>query len=309
MPRRAPARAAKRSTSGVIASRPKATGAATPAVPPPFDPRTGAWTPAPAATAPAAPTWTEVAPEERKRTTGAKVWDVILGLDLGLLGLFALISMVVGLAALFGSEAAQGTLDQGVEGDLAAALWAQAALGLIIMGLIPFLWGLGTRVQPWRGAVRYFRLDGRLLDPVWGLLWAVALVAAAAALVLTADFIGRQFGADLADNPQLAQLQESMTWPLVIALSLSAGIGEEILFRGFLQKKVGIWWQAVLFALVHAGYGTVMQIVAPFGIGLFFGYLVKRGTSLWVPITAHVLFDVLSLGALLIDPEVVPEGP
>jgi hypothetical protein len=38
-------------------------------------------------------------------------------------------------------------------------------------------------------------------------------------------------------------------------LGLCAGVGEELLFRGALQPLLGVWWSALLFALVHYGIG------------------------------------------------------
>jgi hypothetical protein len=38
-------------------------------------------------------------------------------------------------------------------------------------------------------------------------------------------------------------------------LGLCAGVGEELLFRGALQPLLGVWWSALLFALVHYGTG------------------------------------------------------
>ena len=39
----------------------------------------------------------------------------------------------------------------------------------------------------------------------------------------------------------------------IIFISLCAGIGEEILFRGFIQTYLGIWPTAVIFVAIH-GY-------------------------------------------------------
>src|SRR5712691_12946151 len=38
-------------------------------------------------------------------------------------------------------------------------------------------------------------------------------------------------------------------------ISLSAGIGEELLFRGALQPIVGLWWTSSIFTLAHFGSG------------------------------------------------------
>lgn len=89
----------------------------------------------------------------------------------------------------------------------------------------------------------------------------------------------------------------------ILLLSLSAGVCEEILFRGFLQRRVGIVFASVLFGLVHAGYGTVLQIVAPFVLAFVFGALYRYFRTLWAPIAAHFTFDFVQLTLLYFFPE------
>lgn len=84
-------------------------------------------------------------------------------------------------------------------------------------------------------------------------------------------------------SPQQAGGDESQYWrnitiPLILLVSGVAGLTEELLFRGILLKRLGRvmpWtWaailQAVLFGLIHAGYGTWTHVVGPaaFGLGM-----------------------------------------
>src|SRR5262245_60580653 len=41
----------------------------------------------------------------------------------------------------------------------------------------------------------------------------------------------------------------------IVILALASSIGEELLFRGALLPWLGLWWQAVVFALLHVGPG------------------------------------------------------
>src|ERR1700741_3305402 len=45
-----------------------------------------------------------------------------------------------------------------------------------------------------------------------------------------------------------AGIVESAIWVL---LSISAGIAEELMFRGYLQRRIGIVGQAIVFGIVH----------------------------------------------------------
>lgn len=85
-------------------------------------------------------------------------------------------------------------------------------------------------------------------------------------------------------------------------LSLAAGLGEEILFRGFLQnwlhQTLGTSWIAVglaalAFGLVHAI--TLAYVVLATAIGIYLGALMVWTESLWVPILAHAVYDFVAL--------------
>jgi membrane protease YdiL (CAAX protease family) len=84
-------------------------------------------------------------------------------------------------------------------------------------------------------------------------------------------------------------------WEIVL-LSLAAGAGEEVLFRGVLQPSLGILLTSVLFGLLHAV--TVAYLVLTFVISLYFGWLMLATENLVVPILAHALYDTVALFVL-----------
>jgi CAAX protease family protein len=79
-------------------------------------------------------------------------------------------------------------------------------------------------------------------------------------------------------------------------VSVGAGVGEEILFRGALQPRIGIVASAVLFAMLHVQY-QVPGILMILAVGLALGVL-KRWTSTTFTVVVHVVYD---LGAFLLD--------
>ena len=103
-----------------------------------------------------------------------------------------------------------------------------------------------------------------------------------------------------------------------IMISLSAGVGEEIFFRGALQWWLGIPLTAVLFVAIH-GYLNIRDIKL-FLYGVFltavmvvFGY-VAEAYGLWAPIVAHMMIDIVLLEYLNsmrnvppLDPEVMKD--
>jgi CAAX protease family protein len=89
---------------------------------------------------------------------------------------------------------------------------------------------------------------------------------------------------------------------LFVVLSVSAGLFEEIIFRGYLQKQlaalgrnaiIGVVASGILFGLAHGYQGTRMMIVI--GIyGIFFGILAHLRKSLRPGMMAHAFQDSIA---------------
>jgi membrane protease YdiL (CAAX protease family) len=79
-----------------------------------------------------------------------------------------------------------------------------------------------------------------------------------------------------------------------LAVGLSAGIGEELLFRGALQPRFGLVLTSLLFAIGHAHYGLSPAIIEVFFIGLVLG-LVRRRTNTTTCLMVHAGYDFLNL--------------
>jgi membrane protease YdiL (CAAX protease family) len=78
-------------------------------------------------------------------------------------------------------------------------------------------------------------------------------------------------------------------------LSLSAGVVEEVFFRGFLQPRVGITLSTIAFVLAHVAYGQPFMLVGVTLLSLLFALLVRWRQNLWPAIAAHALFDAVQL--------------
>ncbi|MFN8388703.1 MAG: type II CAAX endopeptidase family protein [Bdellovibrionota bacterium] len=82
------------------------------------------------------------------------------------------------------------------------------------------------------------------------------------------------------------------------AVSLCAGIGEELFFRGVIQTEFGIFVASVFFSLLHFGPAVrkyVFIATLYVGIGYYFGIICLGNHSLWVPIIAHAAYDFIAL--------------
>lgn len=86
-----------------------------------------------------------------------------------------------------------------------------------------------------------------------------------------------------------------------VLVSLLIGPGEELFWRGFVQRhwqdRLGVpfgWLLASgFYALVHIGSGNIMLVLAALVCGLFWGGLYARFRSLALVIVSHVLWDLL----------------
>ncbi|BBO31702.1 CPBP family intramembrane glutamic endopeptidase [Lacipirellula parvula] len=93
-------------------------------------------------------------------------------------------------------------------------------------------------------------------------------------------------------------------WELAL-LSLAAGLGEELLFRGALQPLAARWWgpaiglvvASLLFGAVHAA--SVTYFVLATGVGAYLGWLAQASEELVTPIVVHAVYDFAALVWLL----------
>jgi membrane protease YdiL (CAAX protease family) len=93
-------------------------------------------------------------------------------------------------------------------------------------------------------------------------------------------------------------------WELVLAvlvIGVIAGIGEELLFRGLVQRKIylathnphiAIWISAIIFSAIHFQfYGFLPRMF----LGAMFGYFYFYSGNLWIPICAHIFNNSLAV--------------
>lgn len=170
-----------------------------------------------------------------------------------------------------------------------------------------WLGGLGLGVMAiWYGAGR----DWAALGLVWGGGSGLALglaVGALGALTLrpilvaaspkAAASMRRQFGKLEAILPRNGQ---QLRWAL--AVSVFAGVFEEIAYRGYLMAYFGNWfgpWGAlaassILFGLAHTYQGVGGVLVTGL-LGALFGWVYLETGSLLLPIILHAVLDISSM--------------
>lgn len=137
--------------------------------------------------------------------------------------------------------------------------------------------------------------------------WGVAAVAPMAILVWLIDRypLGplRQFNRLVEER--VTPMFAGMTLEQLALLSASAGIGEEILFRGLLQAglaewvggpyaaTIGLLAASLAFGLCHYLNATYFLLTTL--IGVYLGGLFLWTENLLAPLTAHAVYDFLAL--------------
>ena len=174
-------------------------------------------------------------------------------------------------------------------------------LSLIVMewALLRYVWAgvrspkgggllelVGGRWNSWRDVLR----DVAIAAPFW-VVWE-----GAAKLM---NFLLGPSHLESVDALLPQSLVEILLW---FALSISAGICEEIIFRGYLQRQFGaltgnnavaVIMQAILFGAAHAYQGWKPVVVIT-GLGALFGVLAVRCKTLRPGMIAHAWADINS---------------
>ncbi len=84
-----------------------------------------------------------------------------------------------------------------------------------------------------------------------------------------------------------------------LILLICTGFLEELIFRGIIQnaaekalQNIALLYVAVLFAVLHIGNRSLPHTIFVFGVGLFFGWIVKKTGSLLGVTLSHGLINI-----------------
>lgn len=178
------------------------------------------------------------------------------------------------------------------------------------LGPLDFWWGMGLTavvaaglgLAADRGYAARLSADvrtGPARKIAWGLASAVLLYGVFAAGRLAAMKLFPFAGSGIA---QIYGLKAGVpVLRIVLLLGLVIGPGEELVWRGFLQENLarrlgrtaGFVLTALAYALVHAGSGNIMLVLAAAVCGLFWGALYTRFRSPVLNIVSHTAWDLL----------------
>ena len=176
--------------------------------------------------------------------------------------------------------------------------------GAVLTSQLPFVAlallgvGLGVRRNPRETLDRlgYGSVSARHLGVV-ALFVAVALALSVVAQTLFSRLqpgLYRQVG-EISDNLfNPASLGPASVVLFALLVGVSAGLGEETLFRGAVQPKLGILATSVLFASMHVQYGPSLLLGYVFLLSIGLGVLRER-VNTTASFLAHASFNSLTI--------------
>lgn len=180
-------------------------------------------------------------------------------------------------------------------------LYRRSMIELWLLTLVVLSWWL------WSG--RAVTAVGLGVPGGWA-FWIAAIVAIVLATALGLQVAAVRSSAEAREQvqkqfrgvPALMVPRDSRERRLWVGLSLTAGLCEEILYRGFLIWYLMMWLpgtaavllSAIVFGMAHLylGWGVGVLRVTMVGVVLGVAYLVTG--TLWVPIAIHAIVDVTS---------------
>lgn len=212
----------------------------------------------------------------------------------GTLTLVLWIAVFAGLAVL-GAEVPPPDLSALGRGDLFAS---HVVLMLALFGW--YLLGFAGSTRAGDGVVAQFGLATPTLgyDLGLGLVFGVAVWLIVIPLLLLIGAVVWALGGQqlLPEAPPalIPWLAAQPLW-LRLAVALSAGVVEELFFRGFLQPRCGIPLSTCCFVLAHLAYDQPFMLIGITVLSLLFSAMVTWRQTIWPAIVAHAVFDAVQL--------------
>lgn len=154
---------------------------------------------------------------------------------------------------------------------------------LALAGIVCWVWPLPFDQDPLR-TFTFLTNFGAVLA---GLVSAVGMFGLGLLMWHSSISVFRQMRQFLMEQmaPAIAQCY---VWETIL-VAIAAGVGEEVLFRGVLQPRIGWIASAILFGLLHAISPT--YVLVAFVMGSLLAWIQIWSGNLWAPIIAHAVYD------------------
>jgi membrane protease YdiL (CAAX protease family) len=112
------------------------------------------------------------------------------------------------------------------------------------------------------------------------------------------DRLGKLLTPELSRNLESLNhvLFSQLTDPVsAVLVGVAAGVGEEVLFRGALQPRLGIVITTVIFGALHLNYALSFSLLSVLLVGFALA-LLRKYTNTTTSIITHSVVDIVGLG-------------
>jgi membrane protease YdiL (CAAX protease family) len=165
------------------------------------------------------------------------------------------------------------------------------------LAVVALACGWFMTIPPWR------RIAWQATDAAWGLAATIPMVLGL--LVLRRIRRGPLGRLNAVVDQLLVPMFAGCGWLQLGLVSLVAGVGEELLFRGVLQPTLigwlgiaaGLGITSLVFGLLHAI--TPAYALLATAVGAYLGWLMLASGNLLGPMIAHALYDFFALAYLM----------
>jgi Predicted metal-dependent membrane protease len=159
-------------------------------------------------------------------------------------------------------------------------LYATQALTFII----GFVWVLFQR----QNILHLFSIPAAFHFVLWGLGLAAAVIAVD---LLISRWVPEEAADDGGVNDRI--FRQRPIWHIAV-ISLVVAVCEELLFRGAVQHAIGPYWTSIVFAVIHVRYlRHWIPTGLVFSISYGLGWIYEQSGTLWAPIIAHFVIDLV----------------
>ncbi len=160
---------------------------------------------------------------------------------------------------------------------------------LLIALAFLLLWLEGKR-KP-RDYARALSLDS--VKPAKSIRGAAVLFAKMILLLIALSLVFNALNTN--DSNRVVDVLRAQPVEMLFAAIALAPFAEELFFRGYLQKRVGVIVSSALFAALHYSYGSVSEIISAFFISILIGMELRRRNDLNACIIAHAAYNAVTL--------------
>ena len=130
---------------------------------------------------------------------------------------------------------------------------------------VPLIYLLYFKRKKWKKIPR--ELGFKKISAVLLAKQTIILLAGLFALLLAINLIFNFFNYN--DLEKVTQTITALPLIAIAYLFIVRVTAEEVFFRGFLTNRMGILFSSILFALPHAFYGSAVEVIGAFVLGLW----------------------------------------